>query len=226
MSSPTIGVVQRAPARPPAQQFEQGLGRVRRARVDDVAAEVLALAERSRPVGGCASRGYGWRDPHSRRSARRQPRLRRREPDPHRLGPCGVRHTRRGVRLVPRALRPPDRRPHDEIESDHREAQGESFTPAEHELGMLSGLVQYGWRIAHSARIHLRPLLRRRRRWATGRAAVMGLIDEVRDAPLGLWARCGLFLLLLTPVWQSIIVLALVTSFVLESVTDDATFWR
>ncbi len=46
---------------------------------------------------------------------------------------------------------------HDEIESDHVGAQGDQFSQAEHELGMVSGLVQYGWRIAHSARIHADP---------------------------------------------------------------------
>ena len=46
---------------------------------------------------------------------------------------------------------------HDEIEADHRSAQGDELSRAEHELGMFSGLVQYGWRIAHSARIHPDP---------------------------------------------------------------------
>jgi Ser/Thr protein kinase RdoA (MazF antagonist) len=45
----------------------------------------------------------------------------------------------------------------DAVESDHLRAQGEEFIPDEHELGLLSGLVQYGWRIAHSARIHPDP---------------------------------------------------------------------
>jgi hypothetical protein len=46
---------------------------------------------------------------------------------------------------------------HDDIEADHRAAQGDRFVDAENELGMLSGLVQYGWRIAHSARVHPDP---------------------------------------------------------------------
>jgi len=46
---------------------------------------------------------------------------------------------------------------HDELEADHRAAQGEALTDAETELGMLSGLIQYGWRIAHSARVHPDP---------------------------------------------------------------------
>ena len=46
---------------------------------------------------------------------------------------------------------------HDEIEADHRSAQGQDLADAELELGLVSGLVQYGWRIAHSARVHPDP---------------------------------------------------------------------
>jgi aminoglycoside phosphotransferase (APT) family kinase protein len=46
---------------------------------------------------------------------------------------------------------------HDEIEADHRAAQGDALSDDEVELGMISGLVQYGWRIAHSARVHPDP---------------------------------------------------------------------
>ncbi|MEA2131839.1 MAG: hypothetical protein QOJ85_4730, partial [Solirubrobacteraceae bacterium] len=46
---------------------------------------------------------------------------------------------------------------HDEIEADHRTAQGDELSETELELGLLSGLVQYGWRIAHSARVHPDP---------------------------------------------------------------------
>ena len=46
---------------------------------------------------------------------------------------------------------------HDEIEADHRVAQGDGVSDTEVDLGMLSGLVQYGWRIAHSARVHPDP---------------------------------------------------------------------
>jgi hypothetical protein len=46
---------------------------------------------------------------------------------------------------------------HDQVEADHRAAQGDDLTDEEVELGMLSGLVQYGWRIAHSARVHPDP---------------------------------------------------------------------
>lgn len=46
---------------------------------------------------------------------------------------------------------------HDQIEADHRAAQGDELADTELELGLLSGLVQYGWRIAHSARVHPDP---------------------------------------------------------------------
>ncbi len=71
---------------------------------------------------------------------------------------------------------------------------------------------------------HLRPLFRQRTRWAQGNVQAMGLIDDVWRAPLGLWARLELFLYLFTPVWQTIIGLALVTSIVL-AVTNVAPFW-
>jgi aminoglycoside phosphotransferase (APT) family kinase protein len=45
----------------------------------------------------------------------------------------------------------------DEVEADHRAAQGGALADAEVELGMLSGLVQYGWLLAHSARVHPDP---------------------------------------------------------------------
>jgi hypothetical protein len=45
----------------------------------------------------------------------------------------------------------------DEIEADHRAAHGGALTLEEVELGMLSGLVQYGWLLAHSARVHPDP---------------------------------------------------------------------
>jgi Ser/Thr protein kinase RdoA (MazF antagonist) len=47
---------------------------------------------------------------------------------------------------------------HDELEDDHRAAQGERLAAEEVELGMLSGLVQYGWLLAHSARVHPDPV--------------------------------------------------------------------
>ena len=66
---------------------------------------------------------------------------------------------------------------HDEIEVDHRKAQGEALVPAELELGMVSGLVQYGWRIAHSARIHPDPA-----ETAWGRAELEWWVPRVRAA--------------------------------------------
>jgi aminoglycoside phosphotransferase (APT) family kinase protein len=46
---------------------------------------------------------------------------------------------------------------HDVLEDDHRAAHGGSLPLDEVELGMLSGLVQYGWLLAHSARVHPDP---------------------------------------------------------------------
>ena len=46
---------------------------------------------------------------------------------------------------------------HDEIETDLRAAEGQLLSKNELELGMLSGLVQYGWIFGHSLRIHPDP---------------------------------------------------------------------
>jgi hypothetical protein len=46
---------------------------------------------------------------------------------------------------------------HDELEADFAAAEGERLDPREHELGMLSGLVQYGWILGHSLRVHPDP---------------------------------------------------------------------
>ena len=46
---------------------------------------------------------------------------------------------------------------HDEIEADFRAAEGDALSQREVELGMLSGLVQYGWIFGHSLRIHPDP---------------------------------------------------------------------
>jgi aminoglycoside phosphotransferase (APT) family kinase protein len=46
---------------------------------------------------------------------------------------------------------------HDELEHDFRAAEGAALADEEVELGMVSGLVQYGWLIAHSARVHPDP---------------------------------------------------------------------
>jgi len=66
---------------------------------------------------------------------------------------------------------------HDEIEADHRIAQGEHLVEAEVELGMLSGLVQYGWRIAHSARVNPNPV-----ETAWGREELAWWVPRVRAA--------------------------------------------
>jgi aminoglycoside phosphotransferase (APT) family kinase protein len=52
---------------------------------------------------------------------------------------------------------------HAEIERDFREAEGARVDDRAHELGMLTGLVQYGWIFGHSARVHPDPA---ERRWA------------------------------------------------------------
>ena len=66
---------------------------------------------------------------------------------------------------------------HDEIEADHRAAQGDYLVDGELELGMLSGLVQYGWRIAHSARVHPDPA-----ETAWGRGELEWWVPRVRRA--------------------------------------------
>jgi Ser/Thr protein kinase RdoA (MazF antagonist) len=66
---------------------------------------------------------------------------------------------------------------HDEIEADHRDAQGDRLSAAELELGLVSGLVQYGWRIAHSARVHPDPA---ETEW--GRAELGWWVPRVRTA--------------------------------------------
>jgi hypothetical protein len=54
---------------------------------------------------------------------------------------------------------------HDEIEADYRDAEAEGLDPAELELGMLTGLVQYGWIFGHSLRVHPDP---EEHAWARG----------------------------------------------------------
>lgn len=66
---------------------------------------------------------------------------------------------------------------HDEIEADHRAAQRDRLSERELELGMVSGLVQYGWRIAHSARVHPNPA-----ETAWGRAELAWWVPRVRAA--------------------------------------------
>ncbi len=47
---------------------------------------------------------------------------------------------------------------HDEIEADFRAAEGDALHDPEVELGMISGLVQYGWIFGHSLRVHPDPV--------------------------------------------------------------------
>lgn len=65
---------------------------------------------------------------------------------------------------------------HDELEADHRAAHP-ALDHREPELGMLSGLVQYGWLLAHSARVHPDPA-----ETAWGRAELAWWVPRVRTA--------------------------------------------
>ena len=72
---------------------------------------------------------------------------------------------------------------HAQVEADHRAAQEGRLSDAEIELGMLSGLVQYGWRIAHSARVRSAETLGPRPRWpGSGPAAAAGWVPRRRSA--------------------------------------------
>ena len=66
---------------------------------------------------------------------------------------------------------------HDELEADHRAAQAGGLAEREVELGMLSGLVQYGWLLAHSARVHPDPA-----ETAWGREELSWWVPRVRRA--------------------------------------------
>jgi len=52
---------------------------------------------------------------------------------------------------------------HDDVVDDFRRALGERDDPEALELGLISGLVQYGWIFGHSALVHTDPL---EREWA------------------------------------------------------------
>lgn len=54
---------------------------------------------------------------------------------------------------------------HDEVVEDYRGALSERDDPLALELGLISGLVQYGWIFGHSAVVHTDP---REREWARG----------------------------------------------------------
>jgi hypothetical protein len=65
----------------------------------------------------------------------------------------------------------------DDLEADHRAAHDGALADAEVDLGMLSGLVQYGWLLAHSARVHPDP-----EETAWGRAELGWWVPRVRRA--------------------------------------------
>jgi phosphotransferase family enzyme len=64
----------------------------------------------------------------------------------------------------------------DELEADHRAAHP-GLADREVELGLVSGLVQYGWLLAHSARVHPDPA-----ETAWGRAELAWWVPRVRAA--------------------------------------------
>jgi aminoglycoside phosphotransferase (APT) family kinase protein len=66
---------------------------------------------------------------------------------------------------------------HEQVEADYRAAEADDLAEEEVELGMLSGLVQYGWRIAHSARVHPDPA-----ETAWGRMELAWWVPRVRAA--------------------------------------------
>jgi thiamine kinase-like enzyme len=66
---------------------------------------------------------------------------------------------------------------HDEVVEDFRRALGERDDPAALDLGLISGLVQYGWIFGHSAVVHTDPV---EREWA--RAELAWWVPRVRHA--------------------------------------------
>jgi hypothetical protein len=66
---------------------------------------------------------------------------------------------------------------HDEVVEDFRQALGERDDPVALELGLISGLVQYGWIFGHSAVVHTDP---REREWA--RTELNWWVPRVRHA--------------------------------------------
>jgi hypothetical protein len=66
---------------------------------------------------------------------------------------------------------------HDEVVADFRHALGERDDPEALELGLISGLVQYGWIFGHSAVVHTDPA---EREWA--RAELAWWVPRVRQA--------------------------------------------
>jgi SnoaL-like protein len=66
---------------------------------------------------------------------------------------------------------------HDEVVEDFRAAMGERDDPVALELGLISGLVQYGWIFGHSAVVHTDPA---EREWA--RTEIDWWVPRVRHA--------------------------------------------
>ncbi len=66
---------------------------------------------------------------------------------------------------------------HDEVVEDFRRALGERDDPVALELGLISGLVQYGWIFGHSALVHTDPA---EREWA--RTELNWWVPRVRHA--------------------------------------------
>ena len=66
---------------------------------------------------------------------------------------------------------------HDQVVEDFRRALGERDDPAALDLGLISGLVQYGWIFGHSAVVHTDPV---EREWA--RAELAWWVPRVRHA--------------------------------------------
>ena len=66
---------------------------------------------------------------------------------------------------------------HDEVVEDYRRAVGERDDPVALELGLISGLVQYGWIFGHSAVVHTDPA---EREWA--RTELNWWVPRVRHA--------------------------------------------
>ena len=66
---------------------------------------------------------------------------------------------------------------HDEVVEDYRRALGERDDPEALELGLISGLVQYGWIFGHSAVVHTDP---GEREWA--RKELKWWVPRVRRA--------------------------------------------
>ena len=157
MSSPAIGEAERNQPDLLPKQFEQGWDAFGELVSDDVADVVLALASDVRPLADALVGAYGnttliHGDLRGDNLGFDGERLVLIDWDLAAAGTPGAEfawylaHSARRIDAD-----------HDEIELDHVAAQADAHSLPEHELGMVSGLVQYGWRIAHSARINADP---------------------------------------------------------------------